>query len=84
MGAERCFNDTLLDMEWTAPSADRPDGSMTAPEALLLPGLLSWHRATLLVTCAGLTAGQLAERSAPPSNLCLLGLLRHLRKVERV
>ncbi|MEO6997506.1 MAG: DUF664 domain-containing protein [Terracoccus sp.] len=71
-------------MDWTAPAVERPDGSMTAPEALLLPGLLSWHRATLLTKCAGLTAEQLAERSATPSNLSLLGLLRHLRKVERV
>lgn len=82
--ARRRSNDTLVTMDWIAPPADRPAGSMTAPEALLLPGLLSWHRATLLAKCAGLTAEQLAERSVPPSNLSLLGLLRHLRKVERV
>lgn len=57
---------------------------MTAPENLLLPGLLNWHRATLLAKCAGLTAEQLAERAVPPSNISLLGLLRHLRKVERI
>lgn len=57
---------------------------MTASENELLRGLLAWHRATFLHKCAGLTAAQLAQRSTPPSNLSLLGLLRHLRKVERI
>jgi len=30
----------------------------------------------------GLTAGQLAERSVPPSNLSLIGIARHLTDVE--
>lgn len=34
--------------------------------------------------CAGLTAEQLAARPAPPSTLSLLGLVRHLAKVERI
>lgn len=84
VGAAGSLNDTLLAMDWTAPPVERPGGSMTAPESVLLPGLLSWHRTTLLAKCTGLTAVQLAERSVSPSNLSLLGLLRHLRKVERV
>lgn len=58
-------------------------GSLTADEATLLRGLLDWHRTTLLRKCAGLNGEQLAERSTPPSNLSLLGLVRHMAKVER-
>ena len=50
----------------------------------MLRGMLAWHRSTLLWKCSGLTAAQLAERSVPPSGLSLLGLIRHLRKVERI
>jgi uncharacterized damage-inducible protein DinB len=69
---------------WTAPEVERPDGSLTAPERELLQGYLDFYRATLLFKCAGLTASQLAERPSPPSNLSLLGLIRHLTKVERI
>lgn len=71
-------------MAWTAPDVERPEGLTTAPERELLEGLLDWHRRTLLAKCSGLTAEQLTHRSVPPSNLSLLGLLRHLRKVERI
>jgi uncharacterized damage-inducible protein DinB len=68
---------------WIAPAVSRPDGSLNAPEPELLRGLLDWHRATLLHKCAGLTGEQLATASVPPSDLTLLGLIRHLSKVER-
>lgn len=71
-------------MTWTAPAVDRPAGSLTAPERSLLQGYLDFYRTTLLFKCAGLTASQLAERPSPPSNLSLLGLIRHLTKVERI
>jgi hypothetical protein len=45
--------------------------------------VLDWHRATLLRKCAGLDAAQLATRAVPPSNLSLLGLVRHLSDTER-
>ena len=70
--------------QWTATEVERPGGSLVAPEAQMLPEMLAWHRATLLSKCSGLTATQLAERTAAPSSLSLLGLLRHLRKVERI
>ena len=38
---------------------------------------------TLLHKCAGLTAEQLAQWAVPPSNLSLLGLIRHMTDVER-
>ncbi|MEV0200955.1 DinB family protein [Nonomuraea sp. NPDC050691] len=71
-------------MTWTAPEVTRPEGSLLAPEAELLPGLLDWHRATFLHKCAGLTGEQLAAAPVPWSNLSLLGLIRHLAKVEHI
>ena len=71
-------------MTWRAPAVERPDGSLTAPEHELLQGYLDFYRTTLLFKCAGLTAEQLAERPSAPSNLSLLGLIRHLTKVERI
>ncbi|MGW1341524.1 DinB family protein [Kribbella sp. NPDC002412] len=71
-------------MTWRAPAVERPSGSLIAPERSLLQGYLDFYRTTLLFKCAGLTAAQLAERPSPPSNLSLLGLIRHLTKVERI
>jgi len=49
----------------------------------MLTAWLDWHRETLALKCAGLTDAQLRERSAPPSTLSLLGLVRHMADVER-
>lgn len=49
----------------------------------MLTGYLAWFRDTLLQKCAGLTGEQLVERTVEPSNLSLLGLVRHMAKVER-
>ena len=49
----------------------------------MLQAFLDWQRATLLHKCAGLTGEQLAERAVPPSDLSLLGLVRHMTRVER-
>ena len=70
-------------MTWTAPDVTIPDGPLTGDERPLLKGYLAWHRAYLLDKCAGLTGEQLATASCPPSNLTLLGLVRHMAKVER-
>ncbi|WP_405149232.1 DinB family protein [Sphaerisporangium sp. NBC_01403] len=70
-------------MTWTAPEITRTGGSLVAGEREMLEGYLAWHRSTFLLKCAGLTAEQLALRAAPPSGLSLLGLIRHLAKVER-
>ncbi|TNC27470.1 DinB family protein [Amycolatopsis alkalitolerans] len=50
----------------------------------MLAGYLAWHRSVLLTKCAGLTGEELARRTVPPSTLSLLGLIRHLAKVERI
>ena len=49
----------------------------------MLRDWLDWHRATLLRKCSGLDAAQLAMRPVPPSNLSLLGLVRHMSDTER-
>ena len=47
-----------------------------------LESWLDFHRATLLLKCEGLTPAQLATASCPPSDLTLIGLVRHLIGVE--
>jgi uncharacterized damage-inducible protein DinB len=68
---------------WTAPSITRVDEPLVADERTVLDGFIDWYRATLLHKCAGLSAEQLAQQAVPPSNLSLLGLIRHMAEVER-
>jgi len=68
---------------WKAPDVERPRGPLTGPERPMLQAFLDWYRVTLLYKCAGLTGEQMAERAVPPSSLSLLGLVRHMTKVER-
>ena len=70
-------------MTWTAPEVPEVEGPTTGPERPLVAGYLAWQRHNVLRACAGLTAEQLATASVPPSTLTLLGLVRHLAKVER-
>lgn len=62
---------------------ERADPPYLQGERAMLESFLEWHRETLAFKCAGLDAAQLRERSAPPSTLSLLGLVRHLADVER-
>lgn len=68
---------------WTAPAVARVSEPVIADERTMLDGWLDWHRQTLLFKCAGLTGEQLAIASVEPSNLTLLGLVRHMAEVER-
>jgi uncharacterized damage-inducible protein DinB len=70
-------------VSWTAPPVTRVDGEIAGDELATLISFLDWYRATVLHKCAGLTAEQLARQAVPPSDLSLLGLLRHLTEVER-
>ncbi|GAA1520392.1 DinB family protein [Nocardioides humi] len=56
--------------------------STTTGELANLRDYLTHYRATLERKCAGLTPEQLATRSVPPSTLSLLGMVRHLARVE--
>lgn len=51
-------------------------------ERATLLDYLRHYRLTLEMKCEGLDAEQMARRSVPPSTLSLLGLVRHLAKVE--
>jgi uncharacterized damage-inducible protein DinB len=70
-------------MTWTAPQVPRDNGPFVADERDILESFLERYRATLIRKCAGLSPEQLVEQSAPPSNLSLLGLIRHMTEVER-
>ena len=52
-------------------------------ERSTLLAFLEWQRETLARKCAGLEPNQLRIRSAEPSTLSLLGLVRHMADVER-
>jgi uncharacterized damage-inducible protein DinB len=70
---------------WTAPDVERSEDypeRRNVSEQEMLRDWLDWHRATLLRKCAGLDAAQLATRAVPPSNLSLLGLVRHMSDTE--
>jgi uncharacterized damage-inducible protein DinB len=69
---------------WTAPTPEPVDGPLIGDDRPILEGFLTWQRTTLLNICAGLTGEQLASRALDSSNLSLLGLVRHLAKVERI
>jgi hypothetical protein len=71
-------------MMWTVPAPEPVDGPLAGADRPILTGYLGWQRATLLNICAGLNAEQLATRPLASSNLSLLGLVRHLAKVERI
>jgi uncharacterized damage-inducible protein DinB len=70
-------------MPWTAPEITQPTVPHVADERTMLETWLDFHRETLVMKCAGLSAEQLKQRSAPPSTLTLHGLVRHMTEVER-
>lgn len=71
-------------MPWTAPDIERIEEPPIADELDMFVGWLDTNRTALLHKCAGLTGEQLAQWAVPPSNLSLLGLVRHFTDVERV
>ncbi|MFF2654713.1 DinB family protein [Streptomyces sp. NPDC058045] len=65
------------------PAQHRSEPAFDAGERAMLEGWLDYHRATLALKCAGLTDAQLRTAPLPPSELSLMGLVRHLADVER-
>jgi len=68
---------------WTDPASDprtagNPDGELATYREYLTN-----YRLTLELKCEGLDAEELARRSVPPSTLSLLGLVRHMARVEQ-
>jgi uncharacterized damage-inducible protein DinB len=68
---------------WVAPEDDPRQSGSFSTERETLVGYLRDYRLTLEMKCAGLDAAGMAARSVPPSNLSLLGLVRHMADVER-
>ncbi|WP_128377001.1 DinB family protein [Streptomyces cavernae] len=58
--------------------------SPTGDERPLLEGWLDFHRQTLAAKCAGLDDPRLRTAAVEPSELSLLGLVRHMAEMERV
>jgi hypothetical protein len=64
-------------------TTDRVEPSRLSDEKRALDDWVEFHRATLLMKCEGLTSEQLKTHSVEPSDLTLLGLVRHMSEVER-
>lgn len=70
---------------WADPGEDPRNSEGVSPDGELatLQAYLRNYQLTLLMKCEGLNPEQLARRSAPPSTMSLLGLVRHLAEAER-
>jgi uncharacterized damage-inducible protein DinB len=69
---------------FVSPGEDpRGNGPAGSGERAVLTAYLRDYRLTLELKCAGLDQDAMACRSVPPSNLSLLGLVRHLAETER-
>ncbi|MEV7019355.1 DinB family protein [Streptomyces sp. NPDC093991] len=64
-------------------TSQRTEPAPNADERTMLEGWLDYHRATLARKCEGLTDEQVRTASVPPSDLSLMGLVRHMAEVER-
>src|SRR5690242_1477045 len=67
---------------WAKPGDDPRTDESPVGELATIRGYLSNYRITLGMKCEGLSPGQLATRSVPPSTMSLLGLIRHMARVE--
>jgi uncharacterized damage-inducible protein DinB len=67
---------------WTSPEDDPRTTGNPVGELATIREYLSNYRLTLGMKCEGLTPPQLATRSVPPSTMSLLGLVRHMARVE--
>ncbi|WTP56025.1 DinB family protein [Streptomyces phaeochromogenes] len=62
---------------------ERSEPAIDADERTMLEGWLDYHRQTLAWKCQDLDDAQLRTASVPPSELSLMGLVRHMAEVER-
>jgi hypothetical protein len=67
---------------WASPQEDPRTDSSPVGERATLTEYLRNYRLTLELKCSGLDAAGMACRSVPPSDLSLLGLVRHMAEVE--
>ncbi|MFI9612537.1 DinB family protein [Streptomyces sp. NPDC052023] len=62
---------------------ERSEPAQNAGERSMLEGWLEYHRQTLAWKCEGLSDAQLRMAAVEPSELSLMGLVRHMAEVER-
>lgn len=67
---------------WAKPEDDPRAAGKPVGELATIREYLSNYRLTLGMKCEDLSPEQLATRSVPPSTLSLLGLIRHMARVE--
>jgi uncharacterized damage-inducible protein DinB len=67
---------------WAKPEDDPRVTSNPVGELPTIREYLSHYRLTLGMKCDELSPEQLAMRSVPPSTMSLLGLIRHMARVE--
>lgn len=69
---------------WTPSVPSQRQAAPASPrgERQHLVEYLEYYRNALERKCAGLDAAQMGSRSVPPSQISLLGLVRHLSRVE--
>jgi uncharacterized damage-inducible protein DinB len=71
-----------FDGMWAKPEDDPRSEGSTVGELATIREYLTNYRLTLGMKCDGLSPQQLATRSVPPSTMSLLGLIRHMARVE--
>jgi uncharacterized damage-inducible protein DinB len=79
MAAERVVG---YDGMWAKPEDDARVSGNPVGELATIREYLTNYRLTLGMKCEDLTPEQLATQSVPPSTLSLLGLIRHMARVE--
>jgi hypothetical protein len=62
---------------------ERVDPPAHADEAEMLVAFLDYYRASLLMKAEGLSDEQARAATVPPSDLNIMGLVRHMTEVER-
>lgn len=67
---------------WAPPEEDPRVSGKPVGELATIREYLSHYRLTLGLKCEDLSLEQLATRSVPPSTMSLLGLVRHMARVE--
>lgn len=70
------------DSRWAKPEDDPRTTGNPVGELATIREYLSNYRLTLGMKCDDLSPEQLATRSVPPSTMSLLGLIRHMARVE--
>lgn len=67
------------------PTTPLPDTDISAAaERPMLEGFLAYFRVVLLRKAEGVTEAEARRATCPPSDLTILGLVRHMAEVERI